>query len=442
LDPFDILVMTTWAPPRIGGPQSFYNLFCQFPRDSYIILTSSQVTEHESGQGGSRLAGKYVFYDRKNPSPPSAVRRRTFLERVEKALRKIPWIGSYVADILSLSGAVAGFTVSALRIVRSSRPDLLLGVSDTGPALTATYIVSKLTKLPYAVYLFDLYRGNRFGPFHRLLARFVEPRLLKDAAVVILTNEETDRHLRNRYGAAYRSQVIHNSAFPEDFERFRTPYDPVPPFTVLFSGNVYWAQEKAVLNIIQAMDSLRDLPVRLDLYIPVAPPMIQQAVAARPNVRLTSAQQSGMPRILCDATLLFLPFSWGTPAPDIIATASPGKYTDYLASGRPMLVHAPDESYITRCAKENGTGIVVSQDSVSALADAIRHFLLEPEAGRSHVEKSLGIFDRYHDARKNANRLWAVLNEAAGRGIPARVGDPHGPTPTGNRPEGGADAAL
>lgn len=441
MEPFNILVMTTWAPPRIGGPQSFYNLFCQFPRDSYTILTSSQVTEHESGQGGSRLAGKYVFYDRENSSPPPSVRPRTSMERMEKMLKKIPWIGSYVADILSLSSAVAGFTVSALRIVRSSRPDLLLGVSDTGPALTATYIVSKLTKLPYAVYLFDLYRGNRFGPFHRLLARFVEPRLLKDAALVILTNEETDRHLRNRYRAAYRSQVIHNSAFPEDFERFRTPYDPAPPFTVLFTGNIYWAQEKAVLNIVHAMDSLRDLPVRLDLYIPVAPRTIQQAVAVRPNVRLTSAPQSEIPRIQCGATLLFLPFSWGTTAPDIIATASPGKYTDYLASGRPMLVHAPDDSYISRCAKKNGTGIVVSQDSVSALAGAIRQFLQKPEAGRRYVENSMEVFDRYHDARKNAKKLWAALNEAAGRGKTGRNGELPRPPHTGNPPDRGSNIA-
>jgi glycosyltransferase involved in cell wall biosynthesis len=118
-----------------------------------------------------------------------------------------------------------------------------------------------------------------------------------------------------------------------------------------------------------------------------------------------------MPRVQSEATLLFLPLAWGTDAPDIIATASPGKFTDYLASGRPMLVHAPDYSYIARYTREHDVGIVVDRNDVGALADAVREFLQDPARGSRYVENALNVFKTHHDARENAKKLWGLVGE-------------------------------
>ncbi len=165
--------------------------------------------------------------------------------------------------------------------------------------------------------------------------------------------------------------------------------------------------------MIRTMDELRDLPVRLLLFIPKATRKVLSAVEGRPNVTLTSASQSEVARVQCEATLLVLPLSWGTKAPDIIATATPGKFTDYLASGRPLLVHAPDYSCVARDAKEHGTGIVVDRDDVASLARTIREFLGDPSAGRRYVENALRVFESRHDARKNSRMLWEILCRAA-----------------------------
>jgi glycosyltransferase involved in cell wall biosynthesis len=405
----------------VGGPQNFYNLFSQFPQDSYIILTSSNGIDESSAAKGGVLPGKYILSCRKRddaaggakPADPDA--STSLRRRASDAVGRIPLVGGTLVDFTVLVKDVRGFLGSALRAAKSSGVRLILGISDTGPALLATYIVHKVTKIPYAVYLFDLYRGNNLRPFHRWVARIFERTLLRNAAVVILTNEETENRLRRRYGNSFRAEVIHNSAFPEKFDGFRTPFDPKPPYVILFTGNVYWAQEGAVLNLIQAMERLRDLPVRLDLYVPNASESIRKAAAGRSNIRLASAPQEDMPRIQCGATLLFLPLAWDTGAPDIIATASPGKMTDYLASGRPTLVHAPDYSYVVRRTRERGTGIVVDKDDVNALSDGIRRFLLEPAAGRNYVANGLGVFEQFHDARKNGRRLWKILRSAGER---------------------------
>ena len=413
-----ILVITNWAPPMIGGPKNLYNLFSLFPRDSYVILTSANAIDPRSAATGSWLPGKYVYFDREEgdtvPGEESSVvegDRIPIRRRMSILIQRIPSFGKALLDALYLLLNLPKIMRSARKVIREDGITRLLGISDEGLALLGTYLAHKCSGLPYSLYLFDLYRGNNLTCFTKSVARIFEPRLIRNAEVVIVTNEGTGEYLRRRYGGSFRMEIVHNSAFPEDFEGLRTPSSGEPPCKILFTGNVYWAQEGAVLNMIRAMDLLRDLPVELDLYCPQATDTIRRAGIGRPNVRLTSAPQSEMPRVQSEATLLFLPLAWGTDAPDIIATASPGKFTDYLASGRPMLVHAPDYSYIARYSREHDVGIVVDQDDVSVLAGAVREFFQDPSRGSRYVENALNVFKVHHDARENAKKLWGLVGE-------------------------------
>jgi len=423
LDPLKILAISSWAPPTVGGPQFLYNLFSRFRADSYTILTSASLIDHRSGTEGNWLPGKYVFYDRKGGWTGKATGTEgpgtgtSIPQRMAGILAKVPLVGQPSLEILGLSRAVAGFVVSAFRIIRSSKCNVILGFSDWGPALLGMYIVHRITGVPYAVYYFDLYGGNLLSPVQRLVARHFEPRLLERTSAVILTNEGTERYLRRRFGDGHRYEVVPNSVLPESYGPLLTPFDPKPPYEILYTGQAYWPQEGALLNMIHAMDRLRDIPVRFHLHIPIVPESIRQAVRGRPNVHLTSeiVPLSEMPRMQCNASLLFLPLSWNTKAPDIIATASPGKLSEYLASGRPMLVHGPEDSFVARFTREHGTGIVVDRDDVEVLAGAVRRFCQEPAACREGVERALRIFAQRHDARRNAAKLWGILTEIGGR---------------------------
>jgi glycosyltransferase involved in cell wall biosynthesis len=233
---------------------------------------------------------------------------------------------------------------------------------------------------------------------------------MSTAERVIVTNEGTEQYYHHRYEQKIHTAIVHNAVFPETYDDRRTTFSPQSPYTILFTGHVYWAQEQAVLNLIQAMDKVQDLPVKLDLYIPKANEIITAAVAGKNNIRITAAPQSEMPRVQSEATLLFLPLAWNTKAPDIIATATPGKFTDYLASGRPMLVHAPDYAYVSQYTKQHELGIVVDTNSVEQLATAIRNYLKNPSDGQRYVDNALRVFHENHDARKNAQKLTELLN--------------------------------
>lgn len=404
------LIISSWAPPMIGGPQNLYNLFSCIS-DQYAIYTSRTMIEEaiNGGTTGVWLPCPYYSFEGGiiDPSIDSTVKLSaqksvTSLTGFFKIIQIIPFIGHRLANLGSFLFGVLRNLKTGKWTIKETSPKLLLGISDTGLALLTTWLLSKKTKRPYALYLFDLYSGTLLNWPYSWVAKLFERSIMTNASLVILTNEITEEYYKKRYGDSIHTAVVHNSIFDR---KSLNDYNPKPPLTIVFTGHIYWAQEQAVTNLIKAMDKLTDLPLTLKLYAPKAPDSIKQAIRGKSNILLSAASPDEMPKVQSEATLLFLPLAWHTKAPDIIATATPGKFTDYLASGRPMLIHAPDYAYISQYSKKHKLGLVVDENNVELLSKTIRDYINNPQIGKEYVKNSLDIFYQNHDAKKNAMKL-------------------------------------
>jgi glycosyltransferase involved in cell wall biosynthesis len=416
-----VLVVSSWAPPMTGGPQNLYNLLSRLSADSYCILTSYEAI-HRGKATGTWLEGEYFFYDYAHPtektriSTPLASRRSLLASVYQSVLRSIRNMPSPLARLvktilyaLYLFLNIFAILRTGVQIVRHREIRCIIGISDTGPALISAYLISRCTGVPYALYLFDIYLGNNLLFVNELLAKMFEPQMFRTASMVIVTNEGTERFYRKRYGDRFKCAVIPNSVFPESYESKRTPYLPTEPYTIVFTGNVYWAQQRSLMNLIRAMDGLHDLHARLHLYVPIGDETLVESVAGRTNVHLTSAPQSHMPDVQCNATILFMPLSWQTRSPEVIATATPGKLADYMASGRPILIHAPRYAYVNEYARQHVFALLVDEEDIEKLRQAVRKLVLDVQYSRRLIENALNILYKNHDARANAKELAKIL---------------------------------
>jgi glycosyltransferase involved in cell wall biosynthesis len=93
-----------------------------------------------------------------------------------------------------------------------------------------------------------------------------------------------------------------------------------------------------------------------------------------------------------------------------VATATPGKLIDYLASGRPILIHAPPYSYISQYARENSFALVVDVEDVQVLRDALLRLLQDVRYSKRLVRNALRTLRKNHDATRNALRLAEILS--------------------------------
>ena len=88
----------------------------------------------------------------------------------------------------------------------------------------------------------------------------------------------------------------------------------------------------------------------------------------------------------------------------------PGKMGEYLASGRPILVHGPSDSFITSYFRHHECGLVVDENDPSQLARAIGSLLNDAD-----LRKKLGARARHRawtdfDHVKERARFIQLLN--------------------------------
>ena len=362
------LLVASATPPRIGGtPGQLYNLFRDIEPESYVVYTSPKSLGEENK--GERLRGKYV------PFPPG------FFPRLGRGLS----------------------------IIREERIELVHAISDDGSSFFLGLLLSLFSGKPLSVQFYDVYYGNAYSGLRNIAAYLVERALFARASLVLFYNPVVKELYEKRYGASARFHIVPNCTFPESYEKLRTPYAPKAPYRVLFTGSIYWAQEESLVRMIDAVIA-SSLDVSFDIYAPRIPARLEKEYAAHPRIRFKSGRPEEMAALQAAADILFVPLSWPKESALVANTSFPGKMPEYLASGRPILVHAPPESYLIAHAKETGAGAAVDVPDVSVLRETMERILLDPDYGKTLVAHALAAFAASHDARKNSQLLVGFLN--------------------------------
>jgi glycosyltransferase involved in cell wall biosynthesis len=293
----------------------------------------------------------------------------------------------------------------AEHIIRTERIGGVLATSDDGVFLIGSYQAARATGVPFCVLLLDLYAGNRYSLVKRLLARIYEPRILRHATRVFVTNPRAQAHYRDLYGI--EAVVLEHSALPALPVRPKAPRaEPV----IAYTGGVYWAQADAIRNLVEALDTLPK--ASLDLATEQNESDLRRMDLVHGRVRIRRLTHPETTELQQSADLLFLPLSFRGRAPDLIRTAAPGKMAEYLVSGVPILVHAPADSFVSRDAREFGWGFVVDRPDPQALAEGVRTLLADNTLRERVVAKAIELANTRHNEAALAARFRLELQSA------------------------------
>jgi glycosyltransferase involved in cell wall biosynthesis len=297
--------------------------------------------------------------------------RMEFLEKVPADQR----IGRYVP----LSPARSGRNATVFRrareiagILRAVPRPVIVGCTADPFDLPASFLAARWRRAPFVAYLFDdpvfqwpagSYRRFARG-WERIWAKFV------DAVVTpneLLAGDVSQREPR------VKPVIIRN---PVKLDAFTAPERPWPanaagPLRILYTGSVYHAQGDAFRNLVAAMDRF---PGRYELHVYTSQPQseFEKYGIAGPNVvRHEYVDGDAIHPIQQSADILFLPLAFFSTIQEVIRTSAPLKMGEYLATGRPVLVHAPAGSFVSTFYRSHACGLVVDQPDVDALAKAL-----------------------------------------------------------------------
>jgi len=276
--------------------------------------------------------------------------------------------------------------------------------------LPGAIIATERTGIPCVLHYFDDYRSQWKIPNPAWSTRWmerngasIEAEVLRKASGVVVPNELLKSELSQRVSSPIA--IIRN---PVQLDLYQTLRDAVPArdnsplrrWSIAYTGSIYEAQLDAVRNCARGLDLLRSrgVDVRLHLYTAQSEASlhaqgIPDTVHVHPTVKPLDAS-----RVQCEVDILLLPLAFVTRYPELIRSSSPGKLGEYLASGRPILVHAPADCFLSRFASDQRWGLVCDTPDEARIADSVERIIRDSQLRTELSQKALAASQQFSEA--------------------------------------------
>jgi glycosyltransferase involved in cell wall biosynthesis len=204
--------------------------------------------------------------------------------------------------------------------------------------------------------------------------------IVLDSSYKLLTiSEGMKEEYQKRYGKT--SDVFHNPVEVESWLPFKTYpiHKNSQLIKILYTGRIGKANSSSIFLLIKAIDIIRNqLGRRIELHI-FSPNSLHLDTRTKEFVHIKqSVPHSAMPELLQNSDILFLPLDFDKLSIQFAKLSMPTKATEYMISGTPVLLFAPQETHLFQHALKNNWAKVVSEFSLKALVDTIS-FLIDNE---------------------------------------------------------------
>lgn len=356
-----LLICSRSFPPKLGGSAILSrNLWGAWPADDLFVITQS-------------------YPDDKCDA--STVLPGVTIREVPAWWSRYPMLRATCAPLLAMC-----VQREITRAAAKCRPRALWVNWPTTEFLLGGWWAARQLRLPLYVHMHDVWKTRitcATNAMAGVCARLLQKRVLCNAQRLFAITEEAAAYYRETYGVD--SYVLKHCLPDADLHAGRAAEVVTHPDQVIhFAGGIYPPMNlDAMLNLVQAIDGCRS-GITLDGYT-FHPESAARAGICGPRVKLRVASKADVMAAQRRAAILFLPLAFQSSNPDDIRTVFPTKLLEYFVSGRPILVHAPADSWASRAAKRDGWGEVVDQPDPAALAAAIDALLANEARQRALV---------------------------------------------------------
>ena len=382
-----MLIVWSWLPCNHSGAGILMRrLFADYPADRLWALTS---------RGNAKILASH------DPVPPAE--RQTLVPEVQIHRRWIDKLGWVLNQIL-----IPWTVWRGLRLVRKQKIEVIFTVPWDHFTIAA-YFIHAITGLPIHMYVMDDPAGaRRADGSQSLLYRTVMPRLARGCKRMWGVSDGMCEYFARAYGIKCWPllPLLDLEGFQKKSTRRADRSNGT--FEIVFTGSIYSAQVDAVRRLVKVVDKesrengTGKAAMRLTLYTAASSRALERMGLTGVNVRRDEVKHEEIARVLAEADVAFLPFSFEPKARHVVETSFPSKIAEYLAAGLPILAHAPPYSTVAIYCREHGCGLVVDEPDEALLRGALVRLSTDPTLREDLSAKALEIAKNNHDAARIA----------------------------------------
>ena len=264
-------------------------------------------------------------------------------------------------------------------------------------ALTAGQQAAARLGVPFAAYLHDTIVEGTQGSRIHAYAKKVQASVFRPEVLLFAMSEGLADLLLEKYSL---------NAIPLPHCYNEPPAEPAAPRvnaqakTALFAGGIYEINRPAVARAARAATRAG---FRIVCTSQNAADMLVQDGLPGDSVQVRSLpSRADYLALLAAQSALFVALSWPDESPihrDELATIFSTKAPEYLGSGRPILVHCPEDYFLAAFFRKHDCGLVVSDRDDDALVSAWMQLRDAPDTAARVSRNARAVLPYFDGAR-------------------------------------------
>jgi len=295
-------------------------------------------------------------------------------------------------------------------------PDILyIQVSTLEGIMFARQLIDFL-KIPSAIHMMDDWPStiSMYGPLKKIWKLKIdnEFKLLLDNVNLHMSISDA---MSKEYAKRYEKHFIpfHN---PVDIANYNIPnnkkFSLEDHFRILYIGRIGTANKLTINLFANLISQFSDDHLKIELNIftsDIDSPEIRSITTLKNVIVRQAVAHKVIPSLLEEHDLLLLPLDFNEKGVRFAKYSIPTKASEYMVSGVPVLVFAPEETAVAKFFSENDCGYCLTSQSQAEIIKAVR-FLISNEEYRKRISRNaLNLAKEKFDAEKVRERFHNVL---------------------------------
>lgn len=420
-----------------GGGITQSNLFKGWDRDklavaSFGISLSNQIdisvcnNYYQLGDKEHKCIFPFNYLQRKYSSGQLEFDKKSIQDlTITKSKLRVKIIMNYFFPLLNYFGFShyifrTKLTVDFCKWLNDFNPDVIYYQTSSRAGILFGLSVHSYLKKPLIFHMMDDWPStiSDKGIFKKYWQKKIDRELreLLDRATLLMSISE---EMSNEYKIRYNKDFIpfHNTIDIDFWRKHqRNSYALNENPTILYAGRIGMGIDSSlelIANAIQSVNMDLNISIKFILQTQEKPTWIN---AYKNIVHNNFVSYNDLPKIFSETDFLLLPYDFTQKSILFIKYSMPTKVPEYMVSGTPIIIFAPEVTAIVKYAKRYEWAKVITENKIGTISEAIKQLIDNKELRQRIAMNAKKIAEKNHNSidvtAKFKNVILSTINKS------------------------------
>ncbi|MCD4747633.1 MAG: methyltransferase domain-containing protein [Bacteroidales bacterium] len=391
--------------PNTGGGITILNLFRNWPKDKLAVANDIiEGSDKSICENYYLLKSPFITKVKVSENKKGNIisnKKGGLLDWFKKLLRPFH---SFPHNYFILKGKYFKLEIDNdfLKWVNDFNPDIIYSLAHNLYHIPFLIELNKKTNIPLAVHIVDDWvNSNHFG-----VLNFIGKRVLNAEFRKLLSKTKV------LMGISYDMQSVYKKRYKRNFLPFHNPVNLIEwnnltrknwkiknDFKIMFAGTVEAYNVDEIEKLCKAINNKENENIILNVFGSIRKNEYSNRLKKYKNCNVKGlVRHEEIKKLLVKHDLLFLPLSFNKKLKKNIILSMPTKVSEYMISGTPILVYAPQDLALIKYATKDLWAYTLTNSKIDSLKQVINKLFLNVELRSEIGKKAIEV------AKKNHNR--------------------------------------